>query len=122
MILTLIPDLMMRSKVDVATAHYGIASRHARDEDTFRAALRDGGIDLILVDLDADVDTEATIQLVEDARRESMGRVVGFCSHVNTELIKAARDAGAHTVMANSTFAASVAGLVAEVAALKPSA
>lgn len=115
MILTLIPDLMMRSKVDVAAAHYGQAVRHTREEEAFRAALRDGGIDLILIDID--IEAEPTVQLVEDCRRESMARVVGFCSHVRTELIKAARDAGAHTVMANSTFAASVAGLVAEVAA-----
>ena len=117
MILTLIPDLMMRSKVDVAANHYGLPVRHARSEDAFREALRDGGLDLILVDLDADDDIEAMARVIDDTRRESMGAVVGFCSHVKTELIQAARAAGAHSVMANSTFAASVAGLVGEVAA-----
>ncbi len=56
-------------------------------------------------------------ETVAAIRPLTQGRVVGFCSHVETDLIRDSRRAGADTVMANSTFSAAVPGLVAEVVA-----
>lgn len=118
MILSLAPDLLMRSKIDLAARHYGVEAIHVHDDATFRSALgahRDA-LRLVLVDLD--LPGVETIPLVEAARRESPATVVGFCSHVMTELIRSARDAGAHRVLPNSTFAAGIPGLVAPLAAI----
>lgn len=112
MIVSFVPDLLMRSKIDVAARHYGAPVRHVADAAAWRRELAHGPIALVLLDLDHE--GEEMVARVAEARRAGAGRVVAFCSHVRTDLIQAARAAGAHTVMANSTFAASVPGLVAE--------
>ncbi|MBX3728562.1 MAG: hypothetical protein KF858_05205 [Candidatus Sumerlaeia bacterium] len=112
MIVSFAPDLLMRSKIDVAARHYGAAVCHVADAAALRRELARGAVALVLLDLDHE--GEEMVALVAEARQAGAGRVVAFCSHVRTDLIQAARAAGAHTVMANSTFAASVPGLVAE--------
>jgi DNA-binding NarL/FixJ family response regulator len=114
-VISLAPDLMIRSKIDVAARHYGVVVRHVSKADEFAAALVDGeSAQLVLIDLDfAGVDTVGLVRL---ARERGAIRVVGFCSHVMTDLIRESRAAGAHTVMANSTFSASIPGLMAELA------
>lgn len=114
MIVAFAPDLMMRSKIDVAARHYGAPVRHVATAPQLREVLADGGATLVLLDLD--LPGEDMMALVRDARAAGAVRVVGFCSHVMTDLIRGARDAGAHTVMANSTFSAAIPGLVAEAA------
>src|SRR5690606_1068924 len=114
-ILSLAPDLMIRSKIDVAARHYGVGVRHVASEADFRAALGDGELPmLVLVDLD--LPGVETVELVRQAKEAGAARLVGFCSHVMTDLIRASRAAGAHSVMPNSTFVAAIPGLVAEVA------
>jgi len=115
MIVCRIPDLLIRSKVDVAVRHYGVEAFYAPDAGAAIAAAGRPGVRLVLVDLDAPGVDGA--ELVRELRAATSARIVGFCSHVMADLIRAARDAGANTVMANSTFAASVPGLVAEAAA-----
>ncbi|MDK2973176.1 MAG: hypothetical protein PWP23_2931 [Candidatus Sumerlaeota bacterium] len=115
MIVSFAPDLMMRSKIDVAARHYGCPVRHVATAAECREAVGTGGTALVLLDLD--LPGEDMLALVRDARAAGAGRIVGFCSHVMTDLIREAREAGAHTVMANSTFVAAIPGLLAEIAA-----
>jgi len=114
-VLSLAPDLMIRSKIDVAARHYGVEVRHVANGDAFMAVLDEcPSPPLVLVDLD--LPGEETVSLVRHARDRNARRIVGFCSHVMTDLIRESRAAGAHSVMPNSTFAASITGLMAEVA------
>lgn len=113
MVVSVVPDLLMRSKIDVACRHYGVPVVHATTPEALQAAL--GNSRLVVIDLDAPgLDGVALVRL---ARGSDSVRVVGFCSHVMVELIQSARAAGAHQVMANSTFSSSIPGLVAELAA-----
>lgn len=112
MIVCRIPDLLMRSKVDVAARHYEVPIVHAKDPAAFAEAAARPGVRLVLLDLDAPCADGA--ELLRQVRAATSARIVAFCSHVMADLIRSAREAGADTVMANSTFAASVPGLVAE--------
>jgi DNA-binding NarL/FixJ family response regulator len=114
-VLSFAPDLMIRSKIDVAARHYGVIVRHVSSAADFAAAFEEEERPrLVLIDLDLEgIDA---VGLVREARNRGAGRVVGFCSHVMTDLIRESRAAGAHTVMANSTFSASIPGLMAELA------
>ncbi len=118
MIVCFVPDLLLRSKIDVAIRHYGADVRHASSAQGLLAAAGDASAILVLIDLDAPGSGGA--ESVAAVRTATKARIVGFCSHVETDLIRESRRAGADTVMANSTFAAAVAGLVAEAAAIAP--
>ncbi len=104
---------MIRSKIDVAARHYEVGVRHVATGPDFMAGLADQPL-LILIDLD--LPGVETVDLVRTAQEAGAGRIVGFCSHVMTDLIRASRAAGAHSVMPNSTFVAAIPGLLAEVA------
>jgi DNA-binding NarL/FixJ family response regulator len=109
---------MVRSKIDLAARHYGIETLHVSSPAAMRKALAARGADARMVLLDLDLDGVDMIALVGECRTAAPeARIVGFCSHVMTDLIQAARAAGAHSVMANSTFSAGVAGLFAPLAA-----
>mgnify|MGYP005854407423 CR=1 FL=1 len=116
MILSLAPDLMIRSRIDVAARHYGVAARHVTTGEEFLAALAEPGDPWRLVLLDVDMPGIDGPALIAAARAATSARVVGSCSHVETDLIRSARAAGAHSVMANSTFTAAIPGLVAPLA------
>jgi len=120
MILSLAPDLMVRSKIDLAARHYGLDVVQVANAESFAAALDVHAGDLRLVLVDLDLDNVETIPIVREAVARSSAEVIGFCSHVMTDLIREARHAGAHRVMPNSTFAASVPGLMAVLAETKP--
>lgn len=118
-VLSLAPDLLVRSKIELAARHYGVGVHSAPDAAGFLAALALGPWKLVIIDLDLQgIDGPA---LVREARAQTGARVVGSCSHVETGVIRASRQAGAHTVMANSTFVAAIPGLFAEAAGLAAS-
>ncbi|MCB2155002.1 response regulator [bacterium] len=111
MVVSYAPDLMVRSKLDLSSRHYGVPVQHVVTASEFRHAVEKGQPVLVLLDLDyPGVDM---LELVREARRLSRARIVGFCSHAMTDLIRAARQAGADTVLPNSTFVAGIPGLLA---------
>ena len=111
MVVSYAPDLMVRSKLDLSSRHYGVAIRHVATPSDFRHALEKDKPELVVLDLDyPGVDM---VELVREARRLSSARIVGFCSHVMTDLIRAARQAGADAVLPNSTFMAGIPGMFA---------
>ncbi len=121
MIVSFAADLIVQSRIDVAGRHYEVPIYHVSTRKAFFEALAATDSPLLVL-IDLDVPEIDTLELVEAARAQTDARVVGFCSHVMGDLIRAARERGAHTVMANSMFATAVPGLVAEVAAkLSPS-
>ncbi len=68
------------------------------------------GTTLVLIDLNADLDV---LRAVECSRQSaSLPRTIAYVSHVQADLIDAARRAGAHEVMARSAFVAKLPALL----------
>jgi len=112
MIIAFMPDLIMRSKLEVATNHYQVDTLFVSDTEAFRAGLGKN-VHTILIDLDAD---EALALEMVNLGENSDARVIGFCSHVLTDLMEKARNLGADMVYTNSTITAAIPGLVSEIA------
>lgn len=95
-----VPDLMDRSKVAAAAGAEGVTFvRSAADLVT-------AGAELVVVDL-------ARPGALDALRRLGGTRSVGFASHVDRELIEAAREAGCDRVLARSQFFGSLPDLLA---------
>jgi hypothetical protein len=92
-------DLMDRSKVTSAAAPAGIDVTFVRSAAQLDDAVAGGEeAGTVVVDLGR----PDAIDAVTAAAGRS--RVVGFGSHVDTDRLQAARDAGAETVLARSAF------------------
>jgi len=100
-VLVVVPDLMMRQKIVGALQALGYRAQGVAKVARLDAALADGRPSAILVEIDGvDIDAPAlTTSLVNDDRRGD-APVVGFCSHMRTELMDTVRAAGADRVIA----------------------
>ncbi|HEX8915555.1 MAG TPA: hypothetical protein VF796_24590 [Humisphaera sp.] len=95
--LALVKDLILGSRVSAAAAALNVPLRTVRDP----ARLTGAPGDRLLVDLNLD----GAIGAAAAWKAEAAGRtVVGFVSHVDTETINKARDAGVDRVLARSAF------------------
>ena len=105
MIAAFVDDLLFRSKIRAAASHTGAAVSFFRDPADEAIA----GVSTAIVDLDG----PQAVALVAGLRalRPEL-RIVGFVSHVQTDLIDAARQAGVGEVMARSAFTARLAEIL----------
>ena len=97
-ILVLLDDLLFRSKLDAAAASTGAAirvmSRVPQPADDWP---------LVLVDLNASTfDPIAAVAEIRAATPHAA--IIGFCSHVQTDLMASARQAGCTEVLPRSAF------------------
>jgi DNA-binding NarL/FixJ family response regulator len=105
MIVAAVGDLLFASKIRAAARAIGVEVRFARTAEEL-LALAARGPRLVVIDLNGrDLDPLAAIERIKEATAGAC-RVVGFVSHVQTDLIAAARRAGADEVLARSAFAA----------------
>lgn len=94
-VLAFVPDLMDRSRLD---AVQGIELRHVSAASDLATVAAGWVPDVVVVDL-------GRPGAIEALRAGGIsGRVVGFGSHVDTETLDAARDAGCHEVLPRSRF------------------
>lgn len=101
-ILAYVTDLIFAAKIASTGQALGVGVRLVRSVESLTAALAAGPCDRLLVDLNAGGDP---IGAIRAARGRSVPpRIVAFGSHVQTDLLAAARDAGADAVMARSEF------------------
>jgi hypothetical protein len=104
-VLALVRDLMFSSKITATAKAVGAEVMVIRDP--IQLAGHEGRILLVDLNLTGAIDAAAKW------RQTSGGAtVLGFVSHVDTETIQRARDAGLDQVMARSGFVASLAGLL----------
>ena len=115
MILAAVDDLMFRSKISATARQVGAELAFARSAEETLTQARTLKPRLIILDLNSQgVDPLRTIaQLRNDPELASM-RTLGFVSHVQSELIAAAREAGIDEVLARSAFAARLAEILRE--------
>lgn len=110
MIAAIVDDLLFGSKILAATDAAGehvTFVRGAADPVTEAAS---AGASLVIVDLGRAGAAE-TIRELRRALGEAVS-IVAFASHVRTDLIAAARQAGADRVLARSAFVAELPSLV----------
>jgi CheY-like chemotaxis protein len=104
MVLAVIDDLMLQSRVSAAATASGAEIRFARNEEAAAAGAAEGPA-LILLDLNGRrTDPIGFLTRIKGDAVLSRIRVVGFVSHVDTETIEAARAAGIDEVLARGAF------------------
>jgi PleD family two-component response regulator len=113
MILAVLDDLMFTSKIKTAANQLGAAVSFARSADAALAAMAATPPALVIFDLNnTRIDPLAIVSQMKSNPALATIPTVGFVSHVQTDLISAARAAGVGEVMARSAFVANLAEIL----------
>lgn len=96
----LIADLIFRSKVDATARALGLPLTYLSMASDPQGVCQPGS--LLLVDLNFSSEVIAFIQRLKQAKTPP--RIVGYLSHVQTDLAKVARQAGVDEVLPQSIF------------------
>jgi CheY-like chemotaxis protein len=113
-VVALMDDLFFQMKVAETAKHLGLELKVATNADAL-VALLDSAPRLVIVDLNA---RSQPLQAIERLRaeRNNVGnnspRVIGFLSHVQTDLAAQARTAGCDEVMPRSAFTQNLAAIL----------
>jgi PleD family two-component response regulator len=114
MILAVLDDLMFTSKIRTTAARLGIAVTFARSADAALSEMRKAAPSLVILDLN---DTRTNpLGLVSSMKQDpALATIptVGYASHVQTDVIAAARQAGVGDVLARSAFTQQLAEILA---------
>jgi DNA-binding NarL/FixJ family response regulator len=105
-VVAVVDDLFFAVKIREAARQAGVAV-HIMGAATYRAAIEkhvaDGRIEAAILDLSSAAALDVIRELKREARTRSLP-VIGFVSHVATDVIAAARAAGCDQVLARSAF------------------
>src|SRR5438874_9274598 len=114
MILAVVDDLMFASKIRTTANQIGVAVAFARSSEAALADMRKDAPSLVIFDLNsARTDPLGTVAAMKrDAALASIP-TMGFVSHVQSDLIDAARQAGVGEVLARSAFTLRLADILA---------
>ena len=108
-VVALMDDLFFQMKVAETAKHLGLELKVAANGDALLALL-ESAPKLVIVDLNA---RSQPIRAIERVRASKNGvRVVGFLSHVQTDLAARARAAGCDEVMPRSSFTQNLAAIL----------
>jgi hypothetical protein len=94
-VLVAVRDLVFRSKIHAAAERLGVEIRLAPRGAPLSAAARELGGGTALVDLSE----PGAIEEIRQVKRDGGVRVVGFLGHLEVDLARAAREAGADEVL-----------------------
>jgi CheY-like chemotaxis protein len=113
MILAVLDDLMFTSKIKTTASRIGVAVTFARSADVALSEMRNAAPSLVILDLNS---TRANpLGLVASMKQDpalSSVPTVGYVSHVQTDVIEAARRAGVGEVLARSAFTERLADIL----------
>lgn len=113
-ILAAVDDFLFRSKIRAVAKHVNAEVAFAQTPDEILARARAVKPSLVIFDLNSQKsDPIATIAALKEDPSLAGIRAIAFASHVHTELIDAARKAGADQVLARSQFAGGLAEILA---------
>ena len=114
MVLAVVSDLMFSSKIRAAAAAAGTPVTFVRSLDALETELARASPSLFIVDLDrSGLDPIAFITRIRGDSSLAGVPIVAFGAHVNVEALRAARDAGADTMLARSGFVTALPALLA---------
>jgi CheY-like chemotaxis protein len=104
-ILAVVDDLIFTSKIKTAAGQLGVPVIFARSRDAALEQMRRDAPSLVIFDLNGDrMDPLGTVAAMKGEAALSAIPTIGFVSHVQAELIDAARRVGVGEVMARSAF------------------
>jgi PleD family two-component response regulator len=105
MILAVLDDLMFTSRIKTAASQLGVAVTFARSPDRALDEMRKARPSLVILDLNGTRTNPLHIvaAMKQDPVTASIP-TVGFVSHVQTDVIEAARRVGVDEVLARSAF------------------
>jgi PleD family two-component response regulator len=107
MILAVLDDLMFTSKIKTAATQLGVALAFARSKDAALVAMRARAPALVILDLNNPrVDPLGIVSAMKQDPALAAIPTLGYASHVQTDVIDAARQAGIGHVLARSAFTA----------------
>ena len=113
MVLVAVDDLLFSSKIRATAKQAGVELTFARTPGDILCQARMSKPALVIFDLNsAKTDPLATIAALKADPMLAVIRTVGFASHVHTDLIAAARKAGADQVLPRSAFAGNLADIL----------
>jgi len=114
MILALVDDLMFTSKIRATAKPLGVDLVFARSKETALAEMAKARPAMVILDLNATrIDPLAIVGAMKADASLADIPTVGFVSHVQTDLIDAARRAGVTEVLPRSAFAMNLAEILA---------
>jgi CheY-like chemotaxis protein len=106
-ILAIVDDLMFTSKIRTTAGQLGVPVTFARSRDAALTGMRSTLPRLVILDLNSrGADPLGTLAAMRDDPALAGIPTIGFVSHVQADLIDAARQAGIGEVMARSAFTA----------------
>ena len=113
MVLVAVDDLLFSSKIRATAKQAGVELIFARTPEEILQQARVAKPALAIFDLNST--KNGAVSTIEAMKREPALagiRTLGFASHVHTELIKAARQAGADEVLPRSAFAGNLVDIL----------
>nr|UXE45186.1 hypothetical protein Hi04_10k_c446_00016 [uncultured bacterium] len=113
MILAVVDDLMFTSKIRATAKPLGVPVVFARSSEAALAEMRKAAPALVIFDLDnSRTDPIGTVLAMKSEPALASIPTVGFVSHVQTDLIERAHQAGVDEVMARSAFTIQLAEIL----------
>ena len=113
MILAVLDDLLFTSKIRTTANQLGVAIAFARSSQSALSDMRKNAPSLVIFDLNNPrTDPLGTMEVMKADPALAGIPTVGFASHVQTEVIEAARQAGVGEVMARSAFTQKLAEII----------
>ena len=113
MILAVLDDLMFSSKIKTAANQLGVPLVFARSSASALAEMRKGAPSLVIFDLNNPrTDPLGTVAAMRADPALSAIPTVGYVSHVDTDTITAARQAGVTEVLPRSAFTIQLADIL----------
>lgn len=105
MVVAVLDDLMFSSKIKTAAGQLGVGVVFARSADAALAELKKGEATLVIFDLNnARTNPLAIVAAMKADPALAAIPTVGYASHVQTDVINAAREAGVGSVLPRSAF------------------
>ncbi len=113
-VLAAVEDLLFRSKISETAETLGVEARFPRSKGRLLEALRESPPDLLILDLNsARFEPLTLLRTVSSADATKDIPTVGFLSHIQKDLVVAARESGCDKVMARSAFTRDLPGILA---------
>jgi PleD family two-component response regulator len=114
-IVAAIDDMLFASKIRAAAEHLDVTVRFARNSEALLRSVRESKPDLVIVDLHAEQfdPLGVAVALKSDEQLRSIP-LLGFFSHVRTDLLHTATEAGYDTVIPRSAFARDLGSILTQ--------
>ena len=115
MILAVLDDLMFTSKIKTTASQLGVTVAFARSADAALAEMRKSSPVLVVFDLNnARINPLAIVSAIKADAALADIPTIGYASHVQVDVINAARQAGVDEVMARSAFTQNLAAILSK--------